>query len=79
MTEFGNDKACDNCGDEWAPLDDKGLCPDCRAVWEEQDPSQRSYSWQEMAELTHETQVKTFGWCACEDSEPPYDDCPKPS
>ena len=33
--DFGNDTACDNCGDEWVGLDDKGLCPDCREVWEE--------------------------------------------
>lgn len=33
--EFGNDTACTNCGDEWSGLDDKGLCPDCREVWEE--------------------------------------------
>lgn len=41
------------------------------------DPSQRDYSWEEMANLTHETQVETFGWCACEDDAPMYDDCPK--
>lgn len=40
------------------------------------DPSQRDYSWEEMANLTHETQVATFGWCACEDDAPMYDDCP---
>lgn len=27
--EYGNDSACDNCGDEWAELDDEGLCPEC--------------------------------------------------
>lgn len=43
------------------------------------DPSQRSYSWGEMANLTHETQVGIFGWCGCEDNEGnenPYTDCP---
>lgn len=37
-------------------------------------------SWNELAELTHETQVDKFGFCMCEDLEPheyPYDDCPK--
>ena len=41
---------------------------------------QKQLSWSELAELTHETQVDTFGWCSCEDTEPhehPYDDCPK--
>ena len=39
------------------------------------DPSQRSYSWQEMAELTHATQVQR-----CEEGETfPYDDCPRPA
>lgn len=44
--EFGNDTACANCGDEWAGLDDKGLCPDCREVWEEanaQDEGSRTF------------------------------------
>lgn len=43
------------------------------------DPSERSYSMSEMAELTHETQVEIFGWCRCEDNEGnenPYSDCP---
>jgi hypothetical protein len=43
------------------------------------DPSQLSYSWAEMANLTHKTQVETFGWCSCEDNEGnenPYSDCP---
>lgn len=38
-----------------------------------------SMSWQEIANLTHETQVSNFGWCWCEDNEGnqnPYDDCP---
>jgi hypothetical protein len=43
------------------------------------DPSQRSYSWGELADLTHDTQVEIFGWCSCEDNEGnenPYTDCP---
>lgn len=43
------------------------------------DPSQLSYSWGDMANLTHATQVETFGWCACEDTNSdtnPYSDCP---
>lgn len=35
--------------------------------------------WSDMANLTHATQVSTFGWCSCEDNEGnpnPYDDCP---
>jgi len=46
---------------------------------QETDPSQRSYSWGEMADLTHETQVEIFNWCGCEDNEGnenPYSDCP---
>ena len=42
------------------------------------DSSQASYSWSEMAELTHVTQVKMFGWCGCEDNDGhvnPYLDC----
>jgi len=38
-----------------------------------------SPSYEDLAELTHETQVALFGWCACEDNEGkenPYDDCP---
>ena len=43
------------------------------------DRSQESFSWSEMADLTHKTQVEIFGWCACEDNEGkenPYTDCP---
>lgn len=29
LNEFGNETACDNCGDEWAELDDHNLCPEC--------------------------------------------------
>jgi hypothetical protein len=34
--------------------------------------------WSELAELTHVTQVESFGWCSCEDLDPheyPYEDC----
>lgn len=42
------------------------------------DKSQLSYSWQEIADLTHETQVDIFGWCSCEEQKQfPYDDCPR--
>jgi hypothetical protein len=37
-----------------------------------------SMSYGELAELTHATQVKMFGWCSCEDNEGnenPYSDC----
>lgn len=36
-------------------------------------------SWSELAELTHDSQVRLFNWCACEDNESnenPYADCP---
>jgi hypothetical protein len=42
--------------------------------------SQESYTWSELAELTHATQVKLFNFCLCEDldegQEAPYADCP---
>lgn len=39
---------------------------------------EKTYYWSDIAELTHETQVEEFGWCACEEKEYfPYDDCPK--
>jgi hypothetical protein len=44
------------------------------------DSSQASYSWSEMAELSHTTQVAMFGWCSCEDNDGqdnPYPNCPK--
>jgi len=37
-----------------------------------------SPSYEDLTELTHETQVALFGWCPCEDNEGnenPYDDC----
>jgi hypothetical protein len=27
--QFGNETACDNCGDEWVTLNDDELCPEC--------------------------------------------------
>ena len=45
-----------------------------------QDSSQQSYSWSEMAELSHTSQVSMFGWCGCEDNagdNNPYPNCPK--
>lgn len=43
-----------------------------------EDPSEMSYSWWDMAELTHEAQVARYNWCACEEQEEfPYDDCPR--
>ncbi len=45
---------------------------------EEEDLSQKSYSWQDMANLNHTTQVERFNWCWCEEQEQfPYDDCPR--
>lgn len=41
------------------------------------DPSQRDYSWAQLAELTHRDQVAAFNWCSCEQGEPAYDDCPR--
>jgi hypothetical protein len=38
---------------------------------------QESMSWQEVAELTHETQVAKFDFCLCEDGPRIYDDCPR--
>ena len=45
-----------------------------------EDLSQESYSWQDMANLTHATQVERFGWCICEGTNGEgqlADDCPK--
>lgn len=47
------------------------MCDDCHT-----NPSQRSFSQEEASTLTHERQVAVFGWCACEDSDPTYKDCP---
>lgn len=45
-----------------------------------QDPCEiaETHDWAFMASLTHESQVKIFGWCSCEDNEGnpnPYEDC----
>ena len=38
----------------------------------------RDWSYSELAELTHETQVENFNWCGCEEQEYfPYEDCPR--
>ena len=38
----------------------------------------KSHSWQDMANLTHETQVMEFNFCLCEEQEQfPYEDCPR--
>lgn len=47
----------------------------------EQDPSQRDYSWEEISNLNHKTQVELFGWCICEDTDGEghlHEDCPRP-
>jgi hypothetical protein len=39
-----------------------------------------SPSYEDLSELTHETQVALFGFCSCEDNEEntnPYEDCPQ--
>jgi hypothetical protein len=39
-----------------------------------------SPSYEDLTELTHETQVELFGFCSCEDNEGnpnPYEDCPQ--
>jgi hypothetical protein len=39
---------------------------------------EESMSWQDIANLTHATQVERFNWCACEEQEQfPYEDCPR--
>jgi hypothetical protein len=39
---------------------------------------ERAWSWSEIADLTHVTQVENFGFCTCEEQEQfPYDDCPR--
>ena len=36
------------------------------------------HSWQDMANLTHKTQVEEFNFCLCEEQEMfPYEDCSK--
>lgn len=44
------------------------------------DPSQESYSWEEMANMNHAKQVELFGWCACEGTDGEghmFEDCPR--
>ena len=44
----------------------------------EEDKGEESMSWEEIANLTHATQVERFNWCSCEEQEYfPYSDCPK--
>lgn len=31
--EFGNEIACDNCGDEWSASYTNGLCEECYSAW----------------------------------------------
>ena len=68
---------CEHCDDglatETLATTGEKVCPDCV---EYLDP-ERSRSWGEMADLTHISQVRIFGWCGCEGSAAPYDDCPK--
>ena len=45
---------------------------------QEREVMERSHSWLDMANLTHETQVIEFKFCLCEEQEQfPYEDCPK--
>jgi len=38
----------------------------------------KSHSWQDMANLTHKTQVQDNNFCLCEEQEQfPYSDCPE--
>jgi hypothetical protein len=68
---------CEHCGDglatETLSTTEEKVCPDCLEFLN----PERSRSWDEMADLTHISQVRIFGWCGCEDSTAPYDDCPK--
>lgn len=55
----------------FCPHTDNGVCTDCA-----NDPSQLSFSWGVLAQLTHATQVEIFNWCGCEEGTRQYDDCP---
>ena len=46
---------------EWGfcPHVDNGLCEDCQT-----NPSQRSYSMEDVLTLNHERQIAIFCWCA---------------
>lgn len=35
--EYGNETACDNCGDEWSLLDSNRLCDECAEVLRKAD------------------------------------------
>jgi hypothetical protein len=37
---------------------------------------ERAWSWSELAELTHATQLENFGFCTCEDGPAVFTDCP---
>jgi len=40
--------------------------------------SDKTHSWEDIANLTHKTQVAEFGFCTCEEQlDFPFDDCPK--
>jgi len=51
--EFGNDVACANCGDEWAPLSNN-LCAECSEVLRKANgcscPMERVYSVSEICD-----------------------------
>lgn len=75
---LGDTITCDNCNDiteNWFSSGEeaRALCRNC--------VSQEPMSWSEIANFTHDKQLKMFGWCACEDNEGeeyenPYSDCP---
>tara|TARA_Y100001937_G_scaffold118939_1_gene173953 strand:- start:1887 stop:2063 length:177 start_codon:yes stop_codon:yes gene_type:complete len=45
---------------------------------EEDGMANKTHSWQDMANLTHKTQVEKFNFCLCEEQiQFPYEDCPK--
>ena len=71
------DESLDEFAARWGfcPHTDGQLCNECAS-----DPSQRSYSYEDLSTLNHERQIAIFGFCSCEDNdynENPYDDCPK--
>lgn len=71
------------CPKHGGSFDCTPFCPVCAGDQEYSDPNMTVHydppamSWEEVANLTHETQVSTFGWCACEDAVAPYADCPR--
>lgn len=59
----------------FCPHIDGELCRDCFL-----NPSERSFSYEDLTTLNHERQIAIFGFCSCEDNdhnENPYDDCPR--